>query len=184
MPKRYVYKNASKRPVNIGGYRFEEGRELESDVWIGGFNEAVRNGFLELTERDPQGAEPDATPAPQTGDTGEVKVVFHMGLDAEGKEVFREAKIDPNAPVEFPDVNLEEGDIFDWFKDAEFTKCVNMKKVKAPKKGELHFYIRMGNQVRKSKEPPNSNEGADSTQTWDQSSPSEPSAEGSEKERS
>jgi hypothetical protein len=71
MAKRYGYKNVNKRPVNIGGYRFEEGQELESDILIPGFNEAASNGFLELIEREPEEADQDATQAPQTANTGE-----------------------------------------------------------------------------------------------------------------
>jgi hypothetical protein len=140
MPKRYVYKNVNKRPVNIGGYQFEEGRELESDILISGFNEAVSNVFLELIERESESVESDATQTPQTG---KVKVIFHMGLDAEGREVLNEIEIDPNAPVEFPNVDPCVGTVFEgWFKDAEFTKPVNINKAKATKKGEIHFYAK------------------------------------------
>lgn len=175
MSKRYVYKNVNKRPVNIGGYQFEEGRELESDVLINGFNEAVSNGFLELTEREPEGAEQDAAQAPQTGNTGKVKVIFHMGIDAGGKEVLKEVELDPNIPVEFPDVNLKEGDTFGWFKDVEFTKPVNLEKAKAPKKGDIHFYVKYTmvqkeDNLEHSNESLKPNEGIDSTQTQDQAS--------------
>jgi hypothetical protein len=158
MRKRYVYKNVNKRPVNIGGYRFKEGQELESDVRINGFNEAVGNGFLELTERNPQGVETDATPAPQTGNTGntgntgKVKVTFHMGLDAEGKEVLKEVALNPGTPVKFPGIDLGENETFEgWFKDAEFGKPVNLDKAKAPKEGDLHFY---GKILKKEDTPP------------------------------
>jgi hypothetical protein len=142
MLKRYVYKNVNKRPVNIGGYQFREGQELESDVLINGFNEAVRNGFLELTEGKPERAESDATQAQQTGNTGKVKVIFNMG-SLDEKEIFKEVEIDPNAPVEFPGVEtLPKPDFEGWFKDAEFTKPVNVDKAKAPKEGVLHFYAK------------------------------------------
>jgi hypothetical protein len=160
MLKRYVYKNVNKRPVNIGGYQFEEGQELESDVLINGFNEAVSNGFLWLTEREPKGAEQDAAQAPQAGDTGKVKVIFHMGLDAEGKEFLKEIEIDPNAPVDFSstdlnDLRLREDEIFEgWFKDAEFTKPVNIDKAKSPKEGDRHFYGKYG--VLKKEDTPSS----------------------------
>jgi hypothetical protein len=141
MAKQYVYKNVNEMPVNIGGYQFTEGRELESDVLINGFKEAVSNGFLELTERKPEGAGQDATQAPQTGNTGKVKVIFHMGFDAEGKGIVVEGTFDPNAPVEFPKIDPREEEIFEgWFKDARFTKPVNVNKAKAPKEGDSHFY--------------------------------------------
>jgi hypothetical protein len=141
MEKRYVYKNVNERPVNIGGYQFAEGQELESDVLINGFKEAVSNGFLELTERKPEGADQDATPAPQTGNTGKVKVIFHMGLDAEGKEIIVEGVFDSNTSVEFPKADPMENETFEgWFKDAEFTKPVNVDKAKSPKEGDIHFY--------------------------------------------
>jgi hypothetical protein len=142
MLKRYVYKNVNKRPINIGGYQFTEGQELESDVLINGFHEAVSNGFLELTERKPDGEEPDATQAPQTGDTGKVKVIFHMG-SLDGKEVLKEVEIDPNTPVELPGAEtLPKPDFEGWFKDAELTKPINVDKAKAPKEGDLHFYAK------------------------------------------
>jgi uncharacterized repeat protein (TIGR02543 family) len=154
MLKRYVYKNVNKRPVNIGGYQFKGEQELESDILINGFNEAVSNGFLELTERKPEGAEPEATRAPQTGDTGKAKVIFHMGLDAENKEVLKEVEIGPNTLVEFPGVDLREGEAFEgWFKDAEFTKPVNIDKAKSPKEGELHLYAKF-NIIQKEDTPP------------------------------
>jgi hypothetical protein len=142
MLKRYVYKNVNKRPINIGGYQFKEGQELESDVLINGFYEAVNNGFLELTECNPEWAEPDATQAPQTGNTGKVKVIFHMGFLDE-MEIFKEVEIDPNAPVEFPSVEiLPKPDFEGWFKDAELTKPINVDKAKTPKEGNLHFYAK------------------------------------------
>lgn len=141
MPKRYIYKNVNKRPVNIGGYRFEEGQELESNILINGFNEAVSNGFLALVEWEPQVAEPNAIQAPQTGDTGKVTVAFHMGFDAEGKEVLKQVEIDPNVPIEFPHIDLREDEVFEgWFKDVEFTKPVKIGKVKPSKADEIHFY--------------------------------------------
>jgi hypothetical protein len=143
MSKRYTYKNVNKRTVNIGGYRFEEGQELESDVWISGFNEAVSNGFLDLIERDTEEAGRDATQAPQTGDTGKVKAIFHMGFNDEGEELIKEVEVGPNAPVEFPNIDSQEDKVFEgWFKDAEFTKSVKANKAKAPKEGELHFYAK------------------------------------------
>jgi hypothetical protein len=140
MLKRYVYKNVNKRAVNIGGYRFEEDHELESDVLINGFNEAVSNGFLELIERKPDGVEPDATQAPQTGNTGKVKVIWHM-IFSDGTEILREAEIDPGVSVDFPSNELSDcKNNNGWFKDAELTKPVNVDKAKSPKEGTLHFY--------------------------------------------
>jgi hypothetical protein len=187
MSKRYVYKNVNERPVNIGGYQFSEGQALESDILISGFNEAVSNGFLELTERKPDSAEPDATQAPQTSNTGKVTVIFHMGVDSEGKEVIEEAILGPDAPVEFPNVDLRDDETFEgWFKDAEFTKPVNVEKVKAPKEGDLHFYGKFGVAEKKEKTenlnsaeplnpnaPQNPNAGTDSPQ--DQIPPVPPS---------
>jgi hypothetical protein len=164
MLKRYVYRNLNNQPVNIGGYQFGEGQELESDIRINGFNEAVNNGFLELTEQEPQGAEPDVTPAPQTGDTGKVKVIFHMGMDGEGKEAIKEIEIDPAALIDFPGIDLRENETFDgWFKDAGFTKAVNVEKAKAPKKGDAHFYGKYSLKDENSQEPPiqNSEEGSE-----------------------
>jgi hypothetical protein len=144
MSKRYVYKNGNSRPVNIGGYQFEEGQELESDVLIEGFKEAVSNGFLELAERKPEAAEPDATQAQQTGDTGKVKAVFHTGVfEGPDKEVIEEIEIDPKAPVVFPDVSATTPGFDGWFKDAEFSEPVKIDKVKAPKEGEVHFYAKI-----------------------------------------
>jgi hypothetical protein len=139
MSKRYVYKNVNRRLVNIGGYQFKEGQELESDILIDGFNEAVSNGFLDLFEQESERVEQNATQAPQTGDTGKVRVIFHMGVSTEGKELLKEVEIDPNAPVSFPDIDLLEG-FEGWFKDEEFTRPVNTDKAKSPKKGEIHFY--------------------------------------------
>jgi hypothetical protein len=142
MPKRYVYKNGNKRLVNIGGYRFEEGQELESDILINGFNEAVTNGFLDLIERKSESAESDATQTPQTGNTGKVKVIFHMG-SLDEKEIIREVETDPNVPAEFPGAEtLPKPGFEGWFKDKEFTKPVNIDKAKSPKEGELHFYAK------------------------------------------
>jgi hypothetical protein len=142
MAKRYVYKNVNNRPINIGGYQFTEGRELESDILINGFNEAVSNGFLKLVEREPETPEPDATQAPQTGGTGKVKVIFHTGgNNANNKNAPQEAEFYPNAPVSFPDIDALPG-FAGWFKDAEFTKPVNLDKAKAPKEGDLHFYAK------------------------------------------
>jgi hypothetical protein len=161
MPRRYVYKNVNNRPVNIGGYQFEEGQELESDVRISGFNEAVSNGFLELTEREPQGAKPDATPAPQTGNTGKVKVIFHMGVDAEGKEAIKEVETDPDVPVEFPGIDLREKEIFEgWFKDAEFTRPINADKARASRKGDRHFYGKYSMKPVDPRKSPNPDESA------------------------
>jgi hypothetical protein len=163
MAKRYVYKSVNNWPVNIGGYRFEEGKELESDVLINGFNEAVSNGFLELTERNPEGAGQDATQAPQTGNTGKVKVIFHMGVDVEGKEVLKKVEIGPNVPVEFPSIDLRENETFEgWFKDAKFDKRVNVDKAKAPKEGEIHFY---GKYSPKPEDPHKTPSPDDSTNT-------------------
>jgi hypothetical protein len=175
MLKRYVYKNMNKRPVNIGGYQFKEGQELESNVLINGFNEAVSNGFLELTERDPNGAEPDATQAQQTGDTGKVKVIFHMGLDYEEKEFIKEIEVVPHTPIEFPDIDLiKEGEIFEgWFRDVEFTKPVNVDKAKSPKEGDIHFYgkievLKKENIPSESPDPINPNDGTGSGQKEEQ----------------
>jgi hypothetical protein len=181
MSKRYVYKNVNERPVNIGGYQFSEGQALESDILISGFNEAVSNGFLELTERKPDSAEPDATQASQTGNTGKVKVIFHMGIDSEGKEVIEETILGPNAPLEFPNVDLRDDETFEgWFKDAEFTRPVNVEKAKAPKEGDLHFYCKYVIVEKEDKiedsnstQPPNPNAGTDSPQ--DQVPPVPPS---------
>jgi hypothetical protein len=141
MAKRYVYKNTNNRLVNIRGYLFKEGQELESDVLINGFKEAVNNGFLELTERELEGEGLDATQAPQTGDTGKVKLIFHMGVDAENKEIIEEVEVDPNTPVDFTSISLEANKPLEgWFEDAEFTKPVNVGEAKAPKEGDLHFY--------------------------------------------
>jgi hypothetical protein len=155
MLKRYVYKNVNERPVNIGGYQFKEGQELESDVLINGFNEAVSNGFLELAKRKSEGAEPDAPQAQQTGDTGKVKVIFHLG-SLDGAEIFKEVEIDPKVSVEFPSVEtLPKPDFEGWFRDAEFTKPVNVDKTKAPKEGDIHFYARYKDIS------PNNNEGSE-----------------------
>jgi hypothetical protein len=165
MPKQYIYKNVNNRPINIGGYRFEEGKELESDVLINGFNEAVSNGFLDLSECNPEGAGQDATQAPQTGNTGTVKVIFHMGLDAEDKEVLKEVEIDPGAPVEFPGIDLRENETFEgWFKDAEFYKRVNVDKAKAPKEGRVHFYGKYSSKPEDPHKMPNPNGDANSAE--------------------
>lgn len=144
MANQYVYKNVNKRPINIGGYQFKEGQELESDILISGFNEAVSNGFLELTERKPEAAKQNAAQASQTGNTGKVKVVFHTGgfVDEFGNEVLDKVELDPNTPVKFPDVAVGRPDFEGWFKDAEFTKAVNIEKAKSPKEGEIHFYAK------------------------------------------
>jgi hypothetical protein len=141
MAKKYIYKNKNTRPVNIGGYQFAENQELKSDILLSGFNEAVCNRFLELTECKFDGVESDATQAQQTGNTGKVKVIFHMGVDAMGGEIIKEIEIDPGVIVDFPNVDSRDDEIFDaWFKDAEFTKIVNVGRAKSSKKGELHFY--------------------------------------------
>jgi hypothetical protein len=159
MAKRYVYKNVNNRPVNIGGYQFEEGQGLESDIRINGFDEAVSNGFLELIEREPKGEEQDATQAQQTGNTGKVKVIFHMGVDVEGKEVIKEVEIDPNVPVEFPDIDSLENEILEgWFKDTEFINPADVNNEKSPKEGNLHFYGKYSPKPEDQPEPPNSNE--------------------------
>jgi hypothetical protein len=155
MAKRYVYKNVNSRPVNIQGYQFQEEQELESDILINSFNEAVSNGFLDLIDRKLEVEESDATQAPQTGDTGEVKVIFHMGADTEGKETIKEVEVDPNTPVDFP---IEKDETFEgWFKDAEFTKPVNVDKAKAPKKGDLHFYGKYATPKKEDTPPVDSN---------------------------
>ena len=163
MAKRYVYKNVHNRMVNIGGYQFKEGQELESDVLIGGFNEAVSNGFLELIGRKPETADQDAAQAPQTGSTGKVKAVFHMGVfnDA-GSEVLVEAELDPGTPVTFPDAGAEKPGFEGWFKDAEFVKAVNLDKAKAPKDGGVHFYAKFNPSANEPPAPRNPNDGEDS----------------------
>jgi hypothetical protein len=175
MPKRYVYKNVNKRPVNIGGYHFEEGRELESDILIHGFNEAVSNGFLELAERGPDSAEPDATQAPQTGNAGslgsdggkgKVTVFFHCGLTADGIPRIESSVLGFNRKIDFPNVDLREGETFEgWFTDAEFTSApVDIKKAKTPKEPiDVHFY---GKYVM-----PKQDGEADSEQKQDQNPP-------------
>jgi hypothetical protein len=189
MAKRYVYRNVNKRPVNIGGYQFGKEQELESDVLINGFNEAVSNGFLELIERKPEGAEQDATQAPQTDNTGKVKVIFHMGVDAEGNEILEEVEIDPETSheIEFPDINLKEGDTFAWFKDAEFTDPVDIEKAELPKEGDLHLYVKYttaqkDEEFESSDESQNTGEVANSSQDQASlpSSGNESSPEGSE----
>jgi hypothetical protein len=146
MLKRYVYKNVNGRPVNIGGYQFREGQELESDVSINGFNEAVSNGFLELFVRSPDDAEPGGKQGVQTGGGERVKIIFHMGTDSEGGEILKEVESDPNIPIDFFSADLtdmlsREDEVFDcWFKDAEFTKPVKLDKARSPKDGEIHFY--------------------------------------------
>jgi hypothetical protein len=146
MLKRYVYKNVNGRPVNIGGYQFKENGSLESDILISGFNEAVSNGFLELSEVEPEFVNRDAAQARQTGDTCKVKIIFHMGTDANGGEILEEIESAPSAPVDFfsadlNDLLLRENEVFDcWFKDTEFTKPVRVDKTRSPKDGEVHFY--------------------------------------------
>jgi hypothetical protein len=141
MSKCYVYKNVRKAPVNIGGYQFNDGQELESDVLINGFSGAVSNGFLELTERNPETTQQDMPQVLQTGDTVKVKVIFHIRAGVEGKEILKEIEVDPDISVEFPNIDLRKDETFKgWFKDAEFIKSVNVDKAKSPKKGERHFY--------------------------------------------
>jgi hypothetical protein len=159
MQKKYVYRNVNKRPVNISGYQFEEGQELESDILINGFNEAVSNGFLALIERESQEAEPNATPAPQTGNTGKVKVIFHAGSDV------YEIETDPSVSVKFPRVDLPENEIFGgWFKDAEFIKPVTPDKAKSPKDGERHFYCKRLIREEKDTPPVNPNTNGEDRQ--------------------
>jgi hypothetical protein len=142
MLKRYVYKNANNRTINISGYQFKEGQELESDVLINGFNEAVSNGFLELIEWKPENLGSNTTQALQAGDTSKVKVVFHLIFN--DTDIVRKVEVDPGVLVEFPSNKISDSEnVKGWFKDAEFTKPVaNIDKVKAPKKGEVHFYGR------------------------------------------
>ena len=45
---KYIYKNETDRSINIGGYQFNKGGELSSDIVIERFNEAVSNKFLSL----------------------------------------------------------------------------------------------------------------------------------------
>jgi hypothetical protein len=142
MSKRYVYKNVNKRPVNIGGYQFSEGQELESDVLINGFNEAVSNGFLKLVEGKPETPESDATQAQQTGNTGKIKVILHLGI-LDDKESLKELELDPNILIEFPAVeDLPKPGFEGWFEDTKFTKAVKVNKAKTPKEGEVHFYAK------------------------------------------
>jgi hypothetical protein len=158
MSKRYVYKNVNKRPVNIGGYQFEKGQELESDVLINGFNEAVSNGFLTLAERNPETVEPDATQAQQTGGTGKVKVTLHLDVDAEGKEILKELELDPSIPIEFPAAEtLPKPGFEGWFEDTEFAKAVKTNKAKTPKEGEVHFYAKFGMPKPENTPPANPN---------------------------
>jgi hypothetical protein len=158
MAKRYVYKNTNTRPVNIRGYQFEEGQELESDILINSFHEAVSNGFLELTERKPERKEQDATQAPQTGDTGKVKLIFHIGVDDENKEIIEEIEVDPNTPVDFANISLKANKPLEgWFEDAEFNKSVEIDKAKAPKKGDLHFYGKYATPKKEDTPPVDSN---------------------------
>jgi len=49
---KYIYKNEVNRPINIGGYSFNVGQELPSNIIIERFKEAVSNGFLSLREAD------------------------------------------------------------------------------------------------------------------------------------
>jgi hypothetical protein len=189
MSKRYVYKNVNKRPINIGGYQFDEGQELESDVLINGFNEAVSNGFLELVEGKPEALESDATQAQQTGNTGKVKVILHLGI-LDDKETLKELELDPDTLIEFPAVeDLPKPGFEGWFEDAEFTKAVKVKKAKTPKEGEVHFYAKFETPKLEDTPPAspnpvdslNPNEGTGSGP--DQTTPpagSEPSAEGTE----
>jgi uncharacterized repeat protein (TIGR02543 family) len=143
MLKKYIYRNVNRRPVNIGGYQFKEGQELESGILIPGFNEAVSNGFLELVEVKPESGRQDAPRAVETGNTGKVKVIFHMGVAPDGKEYLREDELDPKSPVDFLPCDPPVNETFDgWFEDAEFLKAVNTEKAKAPKKGEIHFYAK------------------------------------------
>jgi hypothetical protein len=161
MRKRYVYKNANSRPVNIGGYRFEEGQELESDVLINGFNEAVSNGFLELAERKPKTVEQDAARARQTGDTGKVRVVFHKSVDFGSEEILEELEIGPNVQIVFPATDSLEDEIFDgWFKDAGFSKRVNTDKARSPKEGDIHYYGKYSPKPEDPHKTPNTNEPA------------------------
>jgi hypothetical protein len=182
MAKRYVYKNANKRPVNIGGYQFGEGQELESDVLISGFSEAVSNGFLELTGGKPETPKPDAAQAQETGSTGKVKAVWHMKSD-NGAVLIREAEVYPGILLEFPGREVLGGTFEGWFKDAEFTKPVNPDKAKAPKEGELHFYGKFAAPkpedavLPSSDQTPNSGEGTGSAQDQDASSASSESAD-------
>jgi hypothetical protein len=56
-------------------------------------------------------------------------------------KVIRGIEVAPNTLVEFPDVGSQEDKTFEgWFKDAKFTKRVNIDKAKSPKEGEIHFY--------------------------------------------
>jgi uncharacterized repeat protein (TIGR02543 family) len=96
-----------------------------------------------IFEQKPDVANQDATEAPQRGDTGKVKVIFHKGFNDEDKECIEEVKIDSNVPVEFPNIELREDEIFGgWFKDAKFASPVNVDKAKSPKEGDLHFYAK------------------------------------------
>jgi hypothetical protein len=47
---KYVYRNESGRPINIGGYQFQKDGEIASNIIIERFKEAVSNDFLSLKE--------------------------------------------------------------------------------------------------------------------------------------
>jgi hypothetical protein len=140
MAKKYIYKNIHDRPINIGGYRFDKEQKLESDVLILGFNEAVDNGFLELEEVDSNAGEPVVEN--ETTDTlKKIKIIFHFGIGAAGDVETKEVMLNPNEAIEFPDPDVQEGEVFNgWFRDKECTKAVDTAKIKSPKKGEMHLY--------------------------------------------
>jgi hypothetical protein len=144
MVKQYVYKNVHNRAINIGGYQFSKGQELESDILIPGFNEAVSNGFLKFIKQKPEPVDQNAPQALHTDSTGKVKVVFHTGLfEGPDKEIIEEAELDPSASATFPEVSAATAGFEGWFKDAEFSEPVNLDKAKAPRKGVVHFYAKI-----------------------------------------
>lgn len=140
MAKKYIYKNIYDRPINIGGYRFDKGQELESDVLISGFNEAVSNGFIELEEVDSNAINP-VVENENTDTQKKIKIIFHFGIGATGDAETKEVMLNPNEAIEFPDPDVQEGEVFNgWFRDKECTKVVDTAKIKSPKKGEMHLY--------------------------------------------
>jgi membrane protein involved in colicin uptake len=60
-----MYKNEMGRSINIGGYQFQKGGELPSDIIIDRFKEAVSNEFLSLREIK-DGDTPKASPVIDT----------------------------------------------------------------------------------------------------------------------
>jgi hypothetical protein len=144
MLKRFVYKNVNDRPVKIGKYQFQANQKIGSDVVVDALKESVDNGFLELIDRRPEeGDSGTGGTEGQQDKTGKVTVIFHFGLDAEGKDCIEEKILDPKTRIEFPGIDLMEGETFDgWYTDAEFKSAqVNVDKAKTPKDPvDVHFY--------------------------------------------